>query len=266
MPIGAADMVIRRIREHIDELNWFAVAIDFLIVVAGIVIGTQVNNWNEKRIEAEQARSYRARLINELEFNARQFIQQIAYYRQVRAYGLQALAELTGEQPVDDRDFLIASYQLSQVDTTAAKTNIYDEMTANGLVDRLGSDDLQQQASDYYLGLSISNRQLQDNQPYRNVIRQVMPYDLQRRIRDDCGDRAVFHQDRLVGVKLVVPCPVTLDPAAVATGARIVRGTPDMVGLMTRYLASIDEKIDNLRPGRGSSLAFRRRLIDAGRH
>ena len=142
-------MVIRRIREHVGGLNWFAVAVDFLIVVAGIVIGTQVNNWNEKRIEAEQARSYRARLINELEFNARQVVQQIAYYRQVRTYGLQALAALKGERRVDDRDFLIAGYQLSQVDTTAAKTNIYDEMTANGLVDRLGSDNLQQQASDY---------------------------------------------------------------------------------------------------------------------
>ena len=258
-------MVIRRIRDHVAGQNWFAVGIDFAIVAAGIVIGTQVNNWNEKRIEAEQARSFRARLVNELNFNARQFVQQIAYYRQVRAYGLEALAALQGERVVSDREFLIASYQLSQVDTTAAKTNIYDEMTANGLVDRLGSDDLQQAASDYYLGLAISNRELQDNQPYRSFIRQVMPYAIQHRIRAECGDRAVFHQGRLVGVALVVPCGVRLDPIEAATGARIVRDAPDIVGLMTRYIASIDEKLDNLNPGPPSSLAFSQRLVDEGR-
>lgn len=258
-------MVIRRIRDHVATHNWFAVGIDFAIVVAGIVIGTQVNNWNEKRVEAEQARSYRARLVNELDFNARQFVQQIAYYRQVRAYGLEALGTLEGEKAVSDRDFLIASYQLSQVDTTAAKTNIYDEMTASGLVDRLGSDDLQQAASDYYLGLAISNRQLQENPPYRSFIRQVMPYDIQRRIRASCGDRAVSHNGRLVGVALVVPCRVTLDPAAAASGARIVRDAPDIAGLMTRYIASIDEKLDNLDPGPRSSLAFSQQLVAEGR-
>ena len=62
-------MVIRRIREHVAELNWFAVAVDFLIVVAGIVIGTQVNNWNQARLERDKAQAYRARLIADLRDN-----------------------------------------------------------------------------------------------------------------------------------------------------------------------------------------------------
>lgn len=33
-------MVVRNIRQHVTDLNWLAVAVDFLIVVAGIVIGT----------------------------------------------------------------------------------------------------------------------------------------------------------------------------------------------------------------------------------
>lgn len=77
-------MVIRRIREHVAAQNWFAVAIDLAIVVVGVFLGTQANNWNAARIEAEQGRSYRARLIDELDFNARQYRVQIAYYRHVR--------------------------------------------------------------------------------------------------------------------------------------------------------------------------------------
>ena len=38
-------MVIRRIREHVAA-HWFAVGIDFLIVIAGVFLGTQANNWS----------------------------------------------------------------------------------------------------------------------------------------------------------------------------------------------------------------------------
>ena len=40
-------MLLRRITEHVKTQNWFAVAIDFIIVVVGIFVGLQVSNWNE---------------------------------------------------------------------------------------------------------------------------------------------------------------------------------------------------------------------------
>ena len=42
-------MILRRITEHVKTQNWFAVAIDFLIVVVGVFIGLQVANWNDAR-------------------------------------------------------------------------------------------------------------------------------------------------------------------------------------------------------------------------
>lgn len=40
-------MILRRLRAHVEAENWFAVAIDFVIVVVGVFIGIQVANWNE---------------------------------------------------------------------------------------------------------------------------------------------------------------------------------------------------------------------------
>lgn len=40
-------MLLRRVTEHVNEQNWFAVAIDFIIVVVGIFVGLQVSNWND---------------------------------------------------------------------------------------------------------------------------------------------------------------------------------------------------------------------------
>lgn len=40
-------MLLRRITQHVTDQNWFAVFIDFLIVVVGVFIGIQVSNWNQ---------------------------------------------------------------------------------------------------------------------------------------------------------------------------------------------------------------------------
>ena len=41
-------MLLRRISEHVKNQDWFAVCVDFCIVVVGVFIGIQVSNWNER--------------------------------------------------------------------------------------------------------------------------------------------------------------------------------------------------------------------------
>lgn len=50
-------MLIRRITKHVKDQNWFAVALDFVIVVIGILIAFRITEWNEARSDAiaEQA-------------------------------------------------------------------------------------------------------------------------------------------------------------------------------------------------------------------
>jgi len=40
-------MIPRRLYEHVRNHNWFAVLIDFIVVVVGVFVGVQVSNWNE---------------------------------------------------------------------------------------------------------------------------------------------------------------------------------------------------------------------------
>ena len=55
-------MLFRRIKAHVEKENWFAVVVDFIIVVVGVYIGIQVANWNDTRIQAER----RAQIIESL--------------------------------------------------------------------------------------------------------------------------------------------------------------------------------------------------------
>jgi len=49
-------VLLRRITEHVRAQNWSAVILDFFIVVIGVFVGIQVDNWNQGRIN--QNKSY----------------------------------------------------------------------------------------------------------------------------------------------------------------------------------------------------------------
>ena len=60
-------MLLRRITQHVKDQNWFAVFLDFFIVVAGILIAFQITNWNEARVENNLQSLVEKRLIADFE-------------------------------------------------------------------------------------------------------------------------------------------------------------------------------------------------------
>ena len=58
-------MILRRLTKHVKDQNWFAVALDFLIVVVGVFIGIQVANWNDARADRGQAADLMTRIVSE---------------------------------------------------------------------------------------------------------------------------------------------------------------------------------------------------------
>lgn len=60
-------MLFRRIAQHLEDQNWFAVTLDMLIVVVGIFIGLQVNAWNESRHERVMEGHYLERILDDMD-------------------------------------------------------------------------------------------------------------------------------------------------------------------------------------------------------
>ena len=48
-------MFLRRFVDHVRSLHWTMIFVDLVIVVVGVFIGMQVNNWNEARQEHQRA-------------------------------------------------------------------------------------------------------------------------------------------------------------------------------------------------------------------
>ena len=51
-------MILRRLTKHVKDQNWFAVALDFVIVVAGVYVGIALGNWNAGRAELRELAAF----------------------------------------------------------------------------------------------------------------------------------------------------------------------------------------------------------------
>jgi len=59
-------MILRRVIEHAKTQNWFAVTLDFLIVVTGVFLGIEAANWNQARQDRQEERRYYGQLLVDL--------------------------------------------------------------------------------------------------------------------------------------------------------------------------------------------------------
>jgi hypothetical protein len=59
-------MLLRRLNQHINNQNWFAVGVDLFIVVVGVFIGLQVQQWTNDRERQQREGKYLERLHEEV--------------------------------------------------------------------------------------------------------------------------------------------------------------------------------------------------------
>lgn len=249
-------MVIRRIREHAAHANWFAVGIDILIVVIGVFLGMQASNWNEARVERQQGESYRARLIEDLRANESDLKQRRYYYLQVRRHALAALEVLEQPSRPAGEQFLVDAFQATQIIPRTLSRFTYDEMIAAGGMDHLGDASLRTKVKNYYAGMATAETTLRSTPPYREHLRQVMPYIMQQRARTKCreylGTTASGEQRNI----LPTSCALESNPVLVAAAVAEVRASPGIEDDITRHLVDLDLKLElfSLLEGRAQTL------------
>ena len=239
-------MAIRRFREHITAHNWFAVGVDIVIVIVGVFLGLQANNWNQARVERSAARAYRAEIIENLRANEISIDDQVAYYRRVLDHALAALDVMETPGSAMDEAFLIDAYQASQVRQRLLAQTAYDEMKSAGLGRNIAGPETRARLSAFYAQMPQMNAFTLMVTPYRDRLRRAMPIAIQRQLRERCGDINRTLPGGVVGSMLPQHCMLHLDGESVASAAARIRATPDLNQDMTRHMADIDQKLRQL--------------------
>ena len=236
-------MVIRRIREHATSHNWFAVAIDILIVFIGVFLGIQANNWNEARLTEAAARTDRLRLIEDLRTNEIDLAGRRIYYNSVRQHALKALEGFSARGADAGEAFLVNAYQATQIRQRPMRRFTYDELVASGSLARIGDQKLRERLDLHYLGLASIDANIRDVPPYRDRLRREMPYKVQERIRARCEEQVRESKGAVIRT-LPALCRTGLDGKLIASAVAQLFAAPEMDRDLTRYLTDIDQKLN----------------------
>ena len=65
--------ILGRLSQAVREQNWFAVVLEVLIVIVGVVVGFQVTGWGQARSDAAREQTYLRQLVVDLEASERLF-------------------------------------------------------------------------------------------------------------------------------------------------------------------------------------------------
>ena len=107
-------MILRRLSQSLKEQNWTAIVIEFVLLVTGVFLGTEVSSWNQEREQRNKAQIFSARLRQDMRHELWSEQLLIEYNKQVRKNAEQALDALYGRKPLDDEKFLISAYRATQ--------------------------------------------------------------------------------------------------------------------------------------------------------
>lgn len=159
-------MILRRLAQSIRKQDWFAVVIETLIVVFGVLIGLQVNNWNEARTAAGREANLIAQLHEAFVVesqNVTEGREEIEALRNATSVVLEALGQ--DEAPSDVEEFRFNLLMATVAIGPVYEVPIVSVMMSTGDLAELSSPGLRNSLMTYHFQIgglqSLSANQMQ---------------------------------------------------------------------------------------------------------
>ncbi len=236
-------MLLRRITEHVKAQNWFAVGIDFLIVVVGVFIGIQVSNWNDARADQTRGYEYLERLRSDLTGDANAIKERIEFNESVREYGDKALAYAEARESERSADWptVLAFFQASQLWRYFSNDATYGEIRSAGELGLIRNQDRRAALAEYYVtGTAQQAHYIIRLVPaYRETIRGLTPSVVIKHVWDKCHEEGAFDFQRLL------PCESPINESEIQSILDAYLAHPDVLTQLRFWISTLDT-IQNL--------------------
>jgi hypothetical protein len=221
-------MILRSVMKHVRDQNWFAVGIDFLIVVVGVFIGIQVANWNDA--QADRARELL--LLGELRAEVADSIRQTDIrqraFEQVGRSGLQALAFLDSGASCENNcwDELVDFFHASQWQRLVVELPSYEELRRNGWPRNRSIVEAVEAFRRQGLQAAVP---LDEPPAYRSLVRGLIPIAAHRPYWLNCFQLVDGEESYLES------CTPGVEPSVSAAAIDAIRGHPDVKPSLTEW-------------------------------
>ena len=145
-------MMLRRVVEHAKTQNWFAVTLDFFIVVIGVFIGIEVANWNQTRQDRQEERRYYGQLLVDLRGDLETLSRAEKRADRYDEAAQLVLDRLSGKAPPQASlgRMATAIHRAGWIYIPPVSRGTYDELVSTGNLGLLRNSQLKSEIANYY--------------------------------------------------------------------------------------------------------------------
>ena len=240
-------MILRRLAAHLKQQQWTGVLIELVIVVVGVFFGLQVQAWATASAEQRRADVLLQQLRGDLD-NERNLIHAYVEYQQATAaYARTAITGLESPEAVDPPSWVASIYQASQVYSTSSNRATFDEMKSTGAIDLIRNARLRVMLIGYYSYDWSQSSLMKAEAPYRELVRSILPYGIQKAIKRSCGDLNEA-MGNIIVTRLPKACHLDLPAEDIARVTERLRATPGLLPALTYQLSLLETNIETMEP------------------
>lgn len=211
---------------------------EILLVVIGILIALQVNNWNEKRKNLNTASQLKSRLITDITSDIESMENRLDFFESIRRFGFVVEEELIEPKAFTlehQWQFIVDVFHISQLWDFAPVSTTYNEIQNSNLLGYVGSTELSNQLSQYYIQAPIQlNQIVGGTAEYRDYVRSIIPIKMQEYIWEHC------YSSELLGTQVIIKCQrPDSDPKSIESIYQSIRSDQNFKRLLTNRLSTI---------------------------
>jgi hypothetical protein len=153
-------MILQRLSKSIRKQDWFAVVIEFVVVVVGIFAGLQANEWAQERQDRKQERAALERLFLEVDNAHQQLsedVQRTLWINQTRRNAVR-FSDSDDPVPDDELPLKIGINTLAFFPAVMPISVAYDELKSSGQMQLIRSAALRDQIAQFHTDLAIHDQ------------------------------------------------------------------------------------------------------------
>jgi hypothetical protein len=181
-------MILRRLAEAIKRQNWFVVVLEVMIVVVGIFIGLQVDDWNQERLNRASESIYLQELLEDFEANRAQLTDSISQFEEIVDAMTALLVESAQESPSWTAAQLNDAFRhIHRMPTFIAVVRTYANLTGSGDLVLIRNRALKNELAQYFAAADLAV--LVQNTHEMELVQTFQPY-----VIKNMDFQAVYHR------------------------------------------------------------------------
>ncbi|WOJ92148.1 hypothetical protein R0135_10145 [Congregibacter variabilis] len=222
-------MILRSLTKHVTDQNWFAVALDFAIVVFGVYVGLQVQEWSDMRaLEASEAQ-YLAELHEEITQNTKLTSSTVEGMNDVVSSGKRALEFLQSDRRCEEDCWrvLVDLFVASQVFRPAVSTTVYEEMQRLGFPRSMS---VRSAVDDYYVLNATAYLGVDSSPKYRVSFRELITVEAHEQLWSQCHKLDGYLE------YLIADCPPGMSTQSTRVMLDRIRSRPEVLDQLRYWI------------------------------